>query len=340
MISLVLSGRSASITFEDIEIPQRITWGGEQLLSVHQLMGGRRIVDALGASDAPLSWEGIFTTLTAVDRARFCDSLRRTGEACTLEWGEFSYSGVVSQFSADYTRGGLYVPYRITLTVVEDRTSITSQNVPPSPLAQMTIDLNRAGTLQHCIGDTSLAGLTATVQTAVQSVVSAISPMARGLTSLVASVSDAASCAVQIVNQGVAQVQSALVPIAQAQAQAQVLITSAEQAITGVVTAGGLLPGNPLAQLTGNAIAQVNAAVTLPPLYEYLGVMGRMKNNLNVFGAQAPSTKRIQVGGGTLQQVAAQQYGDATLWPVIAQANGLTDPTLNGIVTLTIPPAP
>ena len=340
MIELKLSGQSSSITFQDLEVPEHVTWGGEQLISVHQLIGGTRIIDALGPSDAPLAWAGVFLTSSAVDRARFCDTLRRTGEECTVTWGEFTYTGVVSNFSADYTRGGLYVPYRITLTVAEDKTAYVLSAPLPSAQAQTAADLYRVNTLQGCIGDSTLTGLTATVNTAVNAVVAAIQPIAKGLTDAVASTSSSASCAIQVLNNAVATVQAALIPIAQAQAQAQVLITSAEQTITSISTVGGLLPGNPVAQITGKYIQQVNAAIQLPPLYEYASIMGRMSNNLNVMAANGPTAKTITVGGGSLQQVAAQQYGDATLWPVIAQANNISDPQLTGINTLIIPPRP
>jgi len=42
--------------------------------------------------------------------------------------------------------------------------------------------------------------------------------------------------------------------------------------------------------------------------------------------------------GGNLFRIAAQQLGDATQWNRIAAANGLWDPFLAGVVTLTIPP--
>ena len=47
--------------------------------------------------------------------------------------------------------------------------------------------------------------------------------------------------------------------------------------------------------------------------------------------------RTITVTGGNLFQVAAQQLGDATQWIRIAQANGLSDPILTGMVTLNIP---
>ncbi len=45
----------------------------------------------------------------------------------------------------------------------------------------------------------------------------------------------------------------------------------------------------------------------------------------------------ITVAGGNLFAIAAQYLGDATQWIRIAQQNGLTDPMLSGLVTLTIP---
>ena len=45
----------------------------------------------------------------------------------------------------------------------------------------------------------------------------------------------------------------------------------------------------------------------------------------------------LTVCGGTLFDVACRQLGDAALWSIIAQLNGLTDPWLSGIVTLSLP---
>lgn len=45
----------------------------------------------------------------------------------------------------------------------------------------------------------------------------------------------------------------------------------------------------------------------------------------------------ITVAGGNLYALAAQYLGDATKWYQIAKANGLSDPMIVGVVTLTIP---
>ncbi len=46
----------------------------------------------------------------------------------------------------------------------------------------------------------------------------------------------------------------------------------------------------------------------------------------------------LTTAGGNLFAIAAAQLGDATQWIRIAQLNGLSDPMLQGVVTLRIPP--
>ena len=49
------------------------------------------------------------------------------------------------------------------------------------------------------------------------------------------------------------------------------------------------------------------------------------------------SLRQITVAGGDLFRVAMQELGDARQWWRLAQANGLKDPQLYGVVTLLIP---
>jgi hypothetical protein len=46
----------------------------------------------------------------------------------------------------------------------------------------------------------------------------------------------------------------------------------------------------------------------------------------------------ITVAGGNLFALAAKYLNDATQWIRIAQANGLSDPVLQGVTILVIPP--
>ncbi len=46
----------------------------------------------------------------------------------------------------------------------------------------------------------------------------------------------------------------------------------------------------------------------------------------------------ITVAGGNLFAIAARYLNDATQWLRVAQANNLSDPLLQGVTTLVIPP--
>lgn len=48
-------------------------------------------------------------------------------------------------------------------------------------------------------------------------------------------------------------------------------------------------------------------------------------------------TRTITVAGGNLFRIAAEHLGDSLQWTRIARLNGLSDPWLEGVVTLQIP---
>ena len=47
--------------------------------------------------------------------------------------------------------------------------------------------------------------------------------------------------------------------------------------------------------------------------------------------------RTLTVAGGNLFRIAAEQLNDATQWVRIARLNNLSDPVLQGLVTLAIP---
>lgn len=334
-IQLSLATPNGGFTFTDAEVPAGITFGGQQMLRTHQLVGGRRIIDAMGPSDMPLNWGGLFLYQSALSRARFLDTLRRQGSTCTLSWDELRYSVIVSDFHADY-RKPYRIPYSITLTVIEDLTKPVTAAQPQTPAQAIQNDMARANTIFACLGDTTLSGLGASLQSAFDAVNAAVQPIAAGLKPITTVVAGAAQCAGEIANGVTDAVAAAAAPFASFDAQVQKLITNAETAVSAVATIGGIAPGNSVAQAVGNSLAQVNSAVQLPELYELQSISKRMQANLTLIQSPA-SQKTVTVGGGNLYQVAAQQYGDASRWTDIAKANGLSDPNLTGFNTLVIP---
>lgn len=106
--------------FQDFEVPDRINFGGRQMLKVHTLLGGKRVIDAMGSDDDPLEWSGRFRGADAVSRANTLDAKRRAGKAINLSWGEFSLTVVIAHFQAVY-ENPYEVPYKIELEVVEEQ---------------------------------------------------------------------------------------------------------------------------------------------------------------------------------------------------------------------------
>ena len=58
------------------------------------------------------------------------------------------------------------------------------------------------------------------------------------------------------------------------------------------------------------------------------------------FIAAAPATRIARVANTTLFHLAARYYGNALYWPVIAQANGLRDPWVQGQANILVPDLP
>lgn len=97
-----------------------------------------------------------------------------------------------------------------------------------------------------------------------------------------------------------------------------------------------------------NLLTDANHELEIAAAYELLATLEVMQENVNLLKA-GNTGNLISTSAQNLYQVAADQYGDATLWYVIAQANlpviktddfGFIDINLVGVVNLVIPPQP
>ncbi|TCG09365.1 hypothetical protein BZM27_06075 [Paraburkholderia steynii] len=299
------------VLFADLEIPEHITFGGEQRLTVHELVGGTRIIDAMGRSDMPLDWSGWFMGQNALARAQYLEAQRIAGTSVPLVWSELFYDVVIQRFEADFQREWM-IPYRITCVVVANHAQPQTSLAGPSINDLMASDLSSANLLASQIGNSTLTGLMGTVNSAISTV------------------SSFASATASTIN-------SVLQPINAVQQQVATLIGQAANTMANVTTLGGILPNNPISTSVANIAAQVTAYQQSPLLYNLQSVMGRMSINLgNVTGA----TQQITTAGGNLMDLAAKVYGKAEAWTGIAKANGLRDPVVQGVQTLNIPVTP
>jgi hypothetical protein len=299
------------VLFADLEVPEHITFGGEQRLTVHELVGGTRIVDAMGRSDMPLDWSGWFMGQNALARAQYLEAQRIAGMSVPLVWSELFYDVVIQRFEADFQREWM-IPYRITCVVVANHSQPVTSLAGPSINDLINTDLSSANLLTGQIGNSTLTGLMSSVNSAISTV------------------SSFASATASTIN-------SVLQPINAVQQQVATLIGQAANTMQNVTTLGGILPNNPISQSVAQLSAQVTAYQTSPLLYNLQSVMGRMSTNLSsVTGA----AQQITVAGGNLMQIAAKVYGKAEAWTGIAKANGVKDPVVQGVQTLNIPVTP
>ncbi|QTD88735.1 hypothetical protein [Burkholderia anthina] len=297
--------------FADTEIPERIPFGGRQALAVHELVGGQRVVDAMGAREDALEWSGTFRGATASDRARYIDGLRIAGNQLVLTWGEFSYIVVIEHFKPVYERFYL-VPYTITLEVVQNNTNVITTIALPTIDDAVASDMAGAGSLVSFLGIPSLTSAFGTLQSAISSVNSFV-----GATR-------------SIVN-GVLQ------PINQIRGQITTLRTQFDAITAAQGLLGKISVGIGVGSQASSLLSTISSVQSSTALFNLDKLIGRVQANVSsVFAANKTET----VGGSDLFTLASKHYDDPSAWTYIANANGLTDPSLSGINTLIIPPAP
>ena len=297
-------------TFSGTEIPERLPFGSEQMLAVHLMVGGVKVIDAMGVDRAPIEWSGVLFGSQAMARARYLDWLCASGQQLALSWSDLAYTVVIRSFRPTYVLE-FNVPYTIVCEVVE-QTSQPVKTAPPSGVdVWVSEDVQAASGLASAIGDGPLSSAVA----ALDSAISAVSSFA---------------------NATQATINSVLGPVQAVQSRVQVLLASASNTISNAATLGGVLPNNPISTQVARISGQLTAMTQAPLLLQLNSVVGRVAANVGQAGAGAS----LSTAGGNLFNLAAKAYGDATEWATIARANGLSDPMLVGINTLQIPAQP
>lgn len=298
--------------FQDMEVPEVIPFGGPHHLAVKKLVGGVRVVDALGPDPKPLEWSGTFwpTALgqTALDRALLVKQMADAGLPLYLTWDSLYYLVVISNFEPDYRFGR--IPYRISCEVIADMTAPVYEDFEPNADDLIFGDLDLANTLSLNIGDGALSGLMGTLTTAAGAVTT-------------------------FVNAAASTVNTVLQPLHAVAARVTSLIGTVDRTLAAVGIPGGVLPGLPALTNVASIASQITANYQQTNLLQLGALCGRMALNLKQINS---SVRSITVPGGNLFDIAAREYGNATAWTIIAQANGLVDPQLAGITKLTIPP--
>lgn len=253
--SLTLGG----VTFQQFELPERLRFGGRQMLAVHKFIGGQRVIDAMGPDDVDIAWSGTLYGASASSRIQQLDAMRIAGQQISLSWGAFSRSVVIHEFTVSYERAGFWCPYSITCVVVQ------AQNAPvqQSLLGQLASDLGISDTITSIVQTAAPAIATAqSALTQVQAVLPAVGVLTGGSSAFVA------------VNSAVLGAQANL-GIAQALGNTA-MAAFATPSQPGVLN---VAPGNPDAGIAAVTSA-LNGSALIAGASQALGYVNRMAANL------------------------------------------------------------
>jgi hypothetical protein len=166
-MSIVLV-KLGNIVFDDFEIPESLQFGGEQIGSVHQLIGGKRVVDLMGNSVSNISWSGYFLGIDAIQRARYVHQVMNQAQQQVFTYYDFRYNVYIKSFVCNL-QASYKIPFSIELGVIEDLTS--PQNLLfPASFSSVIRDayiqaLDIASFIQNPSLDSSLALLGAAINT-------------------------------------------------------------------------------------------------------------------------------------------------------------------------------
>lgn len=165
MSSVVLS--LGEVAFRDMEVPEKISFGGQQRLAIQNIIGGGRIVEALGIDDGDISFSGIFSGSDAVARAQLLDTARASGAQLPLVWRGFYYLVVIAGFKAEYRKPNL-IPFSINCVVVTDPLAAavnavaSAANLISGDLAMAATFCGQAGISADMLSAASLSALSVT----------------------------------------------------------------------------------------------------------------------------------------------------------------------------------
>lgn len=121
-----------SVTLQGFEVPDEAPWGGEQALTVHKMIGGARVIDAMGRDDRLVEIKGLFLSPDADSRAQQIDAMRKAGLPVIWSYGSHVYSVVIRAFLPNFKQLGR-IPYHLKLEILIDYSQ-------PSALVELSID--------------------------------------------------------------------------------------------------------------------------------------------------------------------------------------------------------
>lgn len=124
--------------FDDTEVPQKIPYGGQQILAVQKLIGGARQVNLLGPDPKDISWSGTIRSADQQARVASLVQMMVSGQVFALLWGEEYLQVVIRSFLP--IAEAFFINYSITCCVVQDFTNGVA-SAQPDVLSSVADDM-------------------------------------------------------------------------------------------------------------------------------------------------------------------------------------------------------
>jgi hypothetical protein len=123
-IVLTLGG----VTFQDFEVPEKITLGNTQRVAMHELIGGGQVVDALGDAMGKIALAGVFSGADAAARAQSLEGATALGAQLPMLWDCFFYTVIIETFEAEYEKPW-WIPFSLVCQIVFDPVAAVADSV-------------------------------------------------------------------------------------------------------------------------------------------------------------------------------------------------------------------
>lgn len=298
-----------AVTFFTAECPDVLNIGtADQILAVHTLVGGGRVVQSLGVSANEVSWSGKFFDTNVAVRVAQLRLYLTSGNEILLTWGTERYYTKVKTFTPKYRAG--YAEYDIVCVITKDANGAFTISAPLSidqQVQSLQIQANTANSaILAPIAPVDLSSSAAALPTISPAAISAANQASmyqNSLSALNAAINIAGPIAQNITRTGPGIISAAL--------------TASQQVGSFVNTIGQSSPAFANANLLLSSILGISA---------------------NVTRGQSPATTVVQ--GMNLFRVSAQQYGNVTQGFNLGAANKLPSPFVSAITptNLLLPP--
>lgn len=234
-----------AFAFQDFEVPETVQLPVRQAVEIHRLIGGERVLDAMGPDYGDIAWEGVMLGAGCETRAQELKALVDAAQAVTLTWGSWSFTVLARALLL--REGYQRIGYALRCAIIRD-----DSTVPTDTMTSLGMSLIQDMDAAVGGGGGALSSVLATAQTALQS----LQPIQPGSTKV------ASALAVVSATQQVTQTSAAG--------------SSAQLGVIGGRAARLSTPVASMADISG-AVTQTGQLAQASIAYAYLG---RMAANL------------------------------------------------------------